>query len=147
MCHRLAGVVLVLVACGARLFARVPERCDRAHALWRVHGDLMAASTIYGLQDTWLELDIRTNAQGQKVLHFDFMDISDLHLGTRHSRAKKTSHMMQHTEADIFRLGGDEVDGTYMRRKKTWHFAPWHRQMLGHILRKVEQGSKVTKVT
>ncbi|MGB9153921.1 MAG: metallophosphoesterase [Alphaproteobacteria bacterium] len=80
--------------------------------------------------------ETRENARGEKVLYFPFMAISDPHLGTRHSRAKRLSHMLEHTESGVLKAVGDIVDLEYMRHKTTWNFAPWHRQVLGHLLRK-----------
>ena len=81
----------------------------------------------------------RINPQGKQVLHFPFMSVSDLHLGTRHFRASRTAHMLEHTEADKMVAVGDIIDHEYMREKPKWNFAPWHRQVLGHLLRKRAQ--------
>jgi len=86
-----------------------------------------------------LLLETRTDAQGNKVLYFPFMSISDVHLGTRHSRARRLSHMLEHTVTDDLKAIGDIVDLEYMRRKPEWNFAPWHRQVLGHLFRKEAQ--------
>lgn len=91
-----------------------------------------------GIDGPWLELDIRTDEQGRQYLHFDFMVISDLHLGTRQSRAKRTSHMLEHTKTSKLYVDGDDIDGQHLLEKESAHFAAWHRQVLGHISRKTE---------
>jgi UDP-2,3-diacylglucosamine pyrophosphatase LpxH len=93
-----------------------------------------------------LILDIRWDARGNKSLHFPFMSISDVHLGTRHSRAKKLSHMLNCTVADKFYLVGDIVDGEQMCEKGRWNFGDWHRQVVGHVCRKAGRGSCVTYI-
>jgi hypothetical protein len=47
-----------------------------------------------------LELDVRTNDLGCPVLYFPFMSCSDIHLGTKHSRAKRLCHMLEHNTTD-----------------------------------------------
>jgi UDP-2,3-diacylglucosamine pyrophosphatase LpxH len=86
----------------------------------------------------WLHLEIRADAQGQPYLYFPFMAISDMHLGTRQSRAKRTSHLLEHTRTSRLYVDGDDIDGQHLLEKESAHFAPWHRQVLGHILRKTE---------
>ena len=99
-----------------------------------------------------LELDIRTGPDGRQTLYFPFMTISDVHWGTRQSRAKRLSHMLEHTAADELFLIGDIVDGEYMLMKKRWKFGPedpqanWHREGLSHVLRKAGAGTRVTYI-
>jgi len=89
-----------------------------------------------------LELDIRTAPDGRQVIYFPFMTVSDVHWGTRQSRAKRLAHMFEHTASDQLYLVGDIIDGEYMKRKKTWKFGPedpaqnWHRLGMVHVLRK-----------
>ena len=89
-----------------------------------------------------LELDIKTAPDGRQVIYFPFMTVSDVHWGTRQSRAKRLAHMFEHTVSDQLYLVGDIIDGEYMKHKKSWKFGPedpgqnWHRMGLGHVLRK-----------
>lgn len=86
-----------------------------------------------------LDIELRENEQGKKFLHFPFLAVSDTHLGTRHSRAKRLSHMLEHISSDITKAIGDVVDLEYMSKKSSWNFAPWHRQALAHLIRKQAQ--------
>lgn len=88
---------------------------------------------------TPLELEIRFNELGQKVLYFPFISVSDIHLGTRHCRAKRLAHFLEHTKTDHMKAVGDVVDLEDMVHKQRWNFAPWHRQVLAHLLRKEAQ--------
>jgi len=90
-----------------------------------------------------LVLDIRRDALGNKFLHFPAMFISDLHLGTIHSRAKRLSHALQRTIADQLYCVGDIFDGECMLKKKRWDFGEWHRQVIAHVCRKADNESKV----
>ncbi len=100
------------------------------------------------LQD--LELDIRQDQSGNKYLYFPFLTISDVHLGTRHCRAKRLSHMLEHIMMKDFGLIGDIVDGEHMLCKKRWKFGQsqhsWHRQVIAHICRKAAEGVAVTYI-
>lgn len=91
-----------------------------------------------------LTLTIKTLPSGQRVLHFPFMSISDLHWGTKYSRAKKTTHMLRHTACDRLALNGDIIDGLAMMEKRRWNFGPWHRQGMAEILRKADSGTQTT---
>lgn len=82
------------------------------------------------------KLDVRADDTGTKYLYFDFMSVSDPHLGTRHSRAKRLCQMLEHTQTKHFKAVGDNVDLVYMVRKSTWNFAQWHYQALAHLIRK-----------
>jgi UDP-2,3-diacylglucosamine pyrophosphatase LpxH len=97
-----------------------------------------------------LVLDVRCDGHGNKFLHFPFMTISDVHLGTKHCRAERLSRMLEHTVVDQFYLIGDIIDGEYMQHKWRWKFGhpsnSWHRQVVAHICRKAAQGTKVTYI-
>lgn len=86
-----------------------------------------------------LELDIRKDMSGRTRLFFPFLTVSDTHLGTRYSRARRLSHMLQNISAEKVMAVGDIVDMQYMLGKKRWNFPPWHRQALAHLLRKNAQ--------
>ena len=83
--------------------------------------------------------EIKTNAQGHKVLYFPFMSVSDTHAGSNFFRANRTAHMLENTEAGELVAVGDIVDLEHMREKSRWNFAPYHRQFLAHLLRKGAQ--------
>ena len=94
-----------------------------------------------------LILETRTMPDGRVVLHFPFISISDIHWGTRYSRAKRLAHFLEHSHSDRLMLVGDIIDGEEMMKKPVWNFAPWHRQGIAHILRKAANGTVVTKIT
>lgn len=94
-----------------------------------------------------LTLETRTMADGRVVLYFPFISISDIHWGTRYSRAKRLAHFLEHSHSDRLVLAGDIIDGEEMMKKPVWNFAPWHRQGIAHILRKAANGTVVTKIT
>lgn len=89
------------------------------------------------------ELQIKTDAEGKQTLHFAYQSVSDIHLGTRQSRAKRTSQMFEHTSSDRLDLVGDIIDGEHLKMKSRWNWAPWHRQVVGHVLRRVGDGVEV----
>ena len=90
-----------------------------------------------------LELHIKINQDGKPVLSFDYMAMSDLHLGTRQSRAKRTSQVFEHTDSKRLDLVGDINDGEHFLEKEEWKYPEWHRQALAHILRKAAQGTDI----
>ncbi len=87
------------------------------------------------------ELHVKINKHGKPVLSFDYMSMSDFHLGTRQSRAKRSSKVFEHTEARRLDLTGDLFDGEHMLEKDEHHLAEWHRQATAHILRKADAGT------
>lgn len=90
-----------------------------------------------------IKIDIRVDDEGRKYIHFPFMSVSDLHLGTKQSRAKRTSSMFQHIHAERLHLVGDYIDGEHLQAKASWNLGPWHRQVMGHNLRRAAQGADV----
>ncbi len=87
------------------------------------------------------QLDIRERPDGTKYLYFPFMSMSDTHLGTGQSRAKRTCMMLQHTHVGTRKLDGDIIDGERLMHKPTWSMGLWHRQVMGHIFRDADQGT------
>lgn len=88
------------------------------------------------------QFTIKTLPEDRKILHFPFASVSDVHWGTRASRAKRFAHMMTHSEADELHAVGDMVDLTYLVKKRHWNMGPWHRQGIAHVLRKAHEGTK-----
>lgn len=93
-----------------------------------------------------IKFDVRKDGNGKDVLYFPFMSLSDIHLGTKYSRAKKLCHMLERTMCDRTALVGDIVDGTALLKKKTWNWGPWHRQAMAHILRKTAAGMRTDEI-
>lgn len=90
-----------------------------------------------------LELDVRQDGNGRSYLFFPFMSLSDVHLLTRYSRAKRLCQLLENTEAGSLYLLGDIIDGVCMRQKARWNVGPWHRQAIAHIARKADSESRV----
>jgi UDP-2,3-diacylglucosamine pyrophosphatase LpxH len=90
-----------------------------------------------------IEIVVRQGKSGGTAIYFPLMSVSDLHLGTEPARAKRQSHMLEHTETDRLLKLGDIVDLIAMRHKKTWNFPSYHRQVIGHDIRKAKNGTHV----
>ena len=86
-----------------------------------------------------LDLDVRTSPlTGRPVLHFPYMAISDIHWGSRFSRAKRLCMALRDFESDETKGLGDMFGGIEMEKKATWHLGPWHRQGMGLLIRKAD---------
>ena len=71
--------------------------------------------------------------------------ISDVHLGTRFSKAKLLSNFLKHNECEHLVLVGDIIDGWAIKRKLVWPQA--HSDVIQKILKKARKGTKVTFIT
>ncbi|NCC21373.1 MAG: hypothetical protein EOM26_02805 [Alphaproteobacteria bacterium] len=80
---------------------------------------------------------------GEARLYFPFMSVSDIHWGTKYSRAKRLCHMLEHTRCDTMTMVGDIVDLIALRRKERWNFGPYHRLGMAHVLEKAVSGTDV----
>jgi UDP-2,3-diacylglucosamine pyrophosphatase LpxH len=67
--------------------------------------------------------------------------ISDTHLGTPGCKAEALANFLAHNECETLFLVGDIVDG--WRLKRRWFWPEAQNQVVGEILRKVDQGSRV----
>jgi UDP-2,3-diacylglucosamine pyrophosphatase LpxH len=67
--------------------------------------------------------------------------ISDTHLGTRGCKAEALADFLAHNECDTLFLVGDIVDGWQLKRRWFWNQA--QSQVVGQILHKVDQGTRV----
>ena len=71
--------------------------------------------------------------------------ISDIHLGTRFSKAKVLLNFLKHNESDQLILVGDIIDGWAIKRKLIW--PQEHSDVIQKILKKAKKGTKVTFIT
>ena len=71
--------------------------------------------------------------------------ISDIHLGTRFSKAKVLLNFLKHNESDQLILVGDIIDGWAIKRKLIW--LQEHSDVIQKILKKAKKGTKVTFIT
>ena len=67
--------------------------------------------------------------------------ISDVHLGTRGSRADLLLDFLKHNDADMVYLVGDIVDGWRLRH--AWYWPQSHNDVVQKLLRKARKGAKV----
>jgi len=70
--------------------------------------------------------------------------ISDIHLGSRHSRADALLEFMKDNESEQLFLVGDIIDGWALRRK--WHWPQAHSDVIQKLLRKARKGTKLVYV-
>lgn len=71
--------------------------------------------------------------------------ISDVHLGTRFSKAKNLVSFLKHNESENLILVGDIIDGWAIKRKFVWPQA--HSDVIQKVLRKARKGTNVTFIT
>lgn len=71
--------------------------------------------------------------------------ISDIHLGTRFSKAKVLLNFLKHNECEHLFLVGDIIDGWAIKRKLIW--PQDHSDVIQKILKKARKGTKVTFIT
>jgi UDP-2,3-diacylglucosamine pyrophosphatase LpxH len=67
--------------------------------------------------------------------------ISDTHLGTRGCKAEALADFLAHNDCATLFLVGDIVDG--WRLKRRWYWTDAQTQVIGEILRKVDNGTRV----
>lgn len=71
--------------------------------------------------------------------------ISDIHLGTKFSKAKKLLNFLKHNESENLILVGDIIDGWAIKRKFVW--PQTHSDVIQKVLKKARKGTKVTFIT
>ena len=94
-------------------------------------------------QQDELFLCMRKTSDGLYVLHFPFISFSDLHLGSRSSRAKRACMMLGNTSCNRLDGVGDIIDGLHLMKKSRLYMGPWHKQAIAHLLRKAGEGHKL----
>ncbi|UTJ06444.1 UDP-2,3-diacylglucosamine diphosphatase [Arcobacter roscoffensis] len=71
--------------------------------------------------------------------------ISDIHLGTRFSKAKKLLDFLKHNESENLILVGDIIDGWAIKRKFVW--PQTHSDVIQKVLKKARKGTNVHFIT
>jgi UDP-2,3-diacylglucosamine pyrophosphatase LpxH len=71
--------------------------------------------------------------------------ISDIHLGTKFSKAKELLNFLKYNESENLILVGDIIDGWAIKRKFIW--PQTHSDVIQKILKKARKGTKVTFIT
>ncbi len=67
--------------------------------------------------------------------------ISDLHLGTKGSKAAELLHFLKYTQSETLYLVGDIIDG--WRLKRSWYWPQIHNDVVQKLLRKARHGTQV----
>jgi len=68
--------------------------------------------------------------------------ISDIHLGTRHSRVGSLLEFLREVESEELYVVGDFIDGWQLRRK--WHWTEEYNLLMQKLLRKNRKRTRVT---
>ena len=80
----------------------------------------------------------------QDPIRFRTIWISDVHLGTRGSKAEYLLDFLRRTESDTLYLVGDILDG--WRLRKSWYWPQEHNDVLQKLLRKARKGTRVVMI-
>ncbi len=76
-----------------------------------------------------------------ETMHYRAVFLSDVHLGTRGSRAEFLADFLSHTRCDTLYLVGDIIDGWRLRR--SWYWDGHHDRVLRLILAAANAGTEV----
>jgi UDP-2,3-diacylglucosamine pyrophosphatase LpxH len=71
------------------------------------------------------------------ALHVRSVIISDVHLGTAHSKVEEVTHFLKHVRCDRLILNGDIIDGWRLRRGGTWTKA--HTRFIRRVLTMIQK--------
>jgi len=80
-----------------------------------------------------------------KPMKYKSIFVSDIHLGTKFSKAESFLDFMKENESDNLYLVGDIIDGWAMKRKFRW--VQSHSDVIQKVLRKARKGTNVYFVT
>jgi len=72
--------------------------------------------------------------------------VSDIHLGTKESKAELLTDFLKHNECEELFLVGDIIDGWRVKQKK-WHWKKSHSHLVSKIFKLSRKGVKITYVT
>lgn len=79
----------------------------------------------------------------KNVLHLRTVILSDVHLGTPHSKVEEVTHFLKHVRCDRLILNGDIIDGWRLRRGAKW--TRTHTKFIRRVLTMLQkQGTEVT---
>ena len=71
--------------------------------------------------------------------------ISDIHLGTRFSKAKVLLNFLKYNDCEQLFLVGDIIDGWAIKRKLVWPQA--HSDVIQKVLKRARKGTQVIFIT
>lgn len=102
------------------------------------------------VRDAWFESARGLAAQREQASSVDRLRpcrdhrtifISDTHLGTRGCKAEALADFLAHNECSTLFLVGDIVDGWQLKRR--WYWSDAQSRVVGEILTKVDNGTRV----
>lgn len=76
-----------------------------------------------------------------RMANYRSIFISDVHLGTKHSRVEKLIEFLKENESENLFIVGDFIDGWALKRK--WYWNSNHNLLIQKILRKSRKGTRV----
>jgi UDP-2,3-diacylglucosamine pyrophosphatase LpxH len=82
--------------------------------------------------------------EGMELFHHRTLFISDVHLGTRGSRAELLVDFLRYHTADTIFLVGDIVDGWRLRR--AWSWPQSHNDLVQKLLRLARKGCRIVYI-
>ena len=79
--------------------------------------------------------------------HYRTIVLSDIHLGTTHSKVEEVSQLLRSVNCDKLILNGDIIDGWHMKKNGTRKWQPAHTQFFKIIMKLMEKcGTEVIYV-
>ena len=79
--------------------------------------------------------------------HYRTIVLSDIHLGTTHSKVEEVSQLLRSVNCDKLILNGDIIDGWHMKKNGTRKWQPAHTQFFKIIMKLMENcGTEVIYV-
>ena len=81
------------------------------------------------------------SGEGNPVLRFRTIWVSDIHLGTRGCQAEALLDFFKHTESEFLYLVGDVIDGWHLKKK--WYWPQTHNDVVQKVLRRARHGAQV----
>ena len=73
----------------------------------------------------------------KSALHVRTVILSDIHLGTPHSKVEEVTHFLKHVRCDRLILNGDIIDGWRLRRDGCWTKA--HTRFIRRVLTMIQK--------
>lgn len=96
---------------------------------------------------TWMddELDDDLTPEEHPKKHYRSIWISDVHLGTKGSKAELLSEFLKYNDSETLYLVGDIIDGWQMKKRAYWPQA--HVNVIRRVLTRAKRGTNVVYVT
>ena len=71
--------------------------------------------------------------------HYRTLVLSDIHLGTSHSKTEEVSHFLSHVDCDRLILNGDIIDGWHLKKGGTRKWQPRHTRFFKVLMKMMER--------